>query len=137
MPEDVFPVERVRTKHLQRVRTIGSQQPIVRLSVGVEAEERQIEEAVYVWTRATDTKRIRLIRTGKTRVVASQTTVRVTDVEEIVTGETFVETQLHRVVQTFRERRRRQSGRERLRNQTHTRIRDKEVLVTRRIDEAN
>src|SRR5689334_6884598 len=119
------------------MRAIGSQHAVVRLSVRVKAKERQIEKPVDVWTRSTDTKRVRFVRARETRVVAGQTTVRVTGVEEIVTGETLVESQLHRVVQTFRERRRRQSRSKRLRNQTHTRIRNEEVLVARRVDETN
>ncbi len=102
--EKVFPVERVRTKCLKRVRTIGRQQAIVRIAVRVKAEERQIEEPVDVWTRATDTKSVGLIGARQTGVVASQPAVRVTDVEEIVIGEPLVESQLHRVVETFRER---------------------------------
>src|ERR1051326_7067426 len=137
MSEKVFPVERVRTKHLERMRAIGCEHAVVRLSVRVEAEERQIEEAVHVRARTTDTQRVRLIRTREPRVVASQTTIGVAGVEEIVTGETFVESQLHRVVQAFREWRRRQPGSERLRNQTHTRIGDEEVFVARSIDEAD
>jgi hypothetical protein len=86
------------------MRAISRQQAVVGFPVRVEAKERQVEKPVNVWTRSSDAECVRLILTLESCVVAIYTTVGVAGVEEIVIGETFVESQFHRVVETFRQR---------------------------------
>lgn len=142
------PVEVVPGEHFERVGPVRRQAAVVRLAVGVEGLERQVEGAGHVRGGAplhSEVRRVRrrdggegaLVGARQPAVVAVEAAVGVAGVNEVVARETLVEAELQRVVVALRLRRRRDARQERATGEPLAGVGDEEGLVARGVGDAH